>query len=288
MPESHSSNIAPSSEQLDQIVDLLEQADGLIVAAGAGMGVDSGLPDFRGQRGFWKAYPALAPMRLDFASVASPRTFHEEPALAWGFYGHRLNLYRQTEPHAGFTMLRKWGEQLPKGYRVWTSNVDGQFQKAGFSEDRVYECHGSIHYLQCLRPCTNDIWNAEAFLPDVDENQCLLRGAMPRCPHCGRLARPNVLMFGDGDWLEARANRQAARLDAWLSTVRRPLVIELGAGTAIPSVRHFSHRIIHEYGGRLIRINPREFAVPTSYDVGLNIDALAALSAIANRLDMPG
>ena len=49
---------------------LLEQADALIVAAGAGMGVDSGLPDFRGNEGFWRAYPALAQARLDFASIA--------------------------------------------------------------------------------------------------------------------------------------------------------------------------------------------------------------------------
>jgi NAD-dependent SIR2 family protein deacetylase len=282
----YSSNASLTAEQFDRAADLFEQADSLIIAAGAGMGVDSGLPDFRGQRGFWTAYPALEHLQLDFASVASPRTFHERPDLAWGFYGHRLNLYRNTEPHAGFALLRKWGEQLPQGYRVFTSNVDGQFQKAGFAERRIHECHGSIHFLQCLEPCGNDIWSAEAFVPDVDENQCSLRGAMPRCPHCGRLARPNVFMFGDGGWLETRAKTQAARLDAWLSSLRRPLVIEIGAGAAIPSVRHFSHRIIHEYEGRLIRINPREFAVPTTYDVGLPIDALSALSAIAERLDV--
>ena len=40
--------------------ELIEQADAIVIAAGAGMGVDSGLPDFRGNEGFWKAYPALA------------------------------------------------------------------------------------------------------------------------------------------------------------------------------------------------------------------------------------
>lgn len=61
----------------------------------------------------------------------------------------------------------------------------------------------------------------------------------------------------------------------------RPLVIELGAGTAIPSVRHFSHRVIHEFGGRLIRINPGEWEVPTQLDVGLPMGALAGLTAIS-------
>jgi hypothetical protein len=69
-----------------------------------------------------------------------------------------------------------------------------------------------------------------------------------------------------------------------LSSVSRPLVIETGAGTAIPSVRHFSQMIIHRFGGRLIRINPRESDVPNPRDVGLAVAANAGLSAIAQRL----
>ena len=49
-----------------QAAFLIEQADALIVAAGAGMGVDSGLPDFRGKDGFWRAYPALREAQIDF------------------------------------------------------------------------------------------------------------------------------------------------------------------------------------------------------------------------------
>jgi hypothetical protein len=66
------------------------------------------------------------------------------------------------------------------------------------------------------------------------------------------------------------------------------VVIELGAGTAIPSVRLFSQRVVHQFDGRLIRINPREPEVPTSDDVGLATSALAGLQAIAARLDSGG
>jgi len=262
--------------------ELIQQADGLVVAAGAGMGVDSGLPDFRGNEGFWKAYPALGKAQIEFTRVASPATFRRDPALAWGFYGHRLALYRHTTPHAGFTLLRQWGEAMPNGAAVFTSNVDGHFQKAGF--DNVYECHGSIHHLQCLTPCSTDIWSAEAFTPDVDANVCRLMNAAPRCPHCGTLARPNILMFGDGGWLEQRSADQAECLGNWLDRVQRPLVIELGAGTAIPSVRYFSQQVI-ERGGRLIRINPREPQVASSRDVGLAAGALQGLNAIAAAMD---
>lgn len=260
---------------------LLEQADALIVAAGAGMGVDSGLPDFRGNAGFWQAYPALGRAQRAFTSIATPQAFRADAALAWGFYGHRLALYRDTVPHAGFALLRQWGAAMEHGYGVFTSNVDGQFQKASFDARRIVECHGSIHHLQCLAPCGDALWSADGFVPEVDADACRLRNAPPICPHCGGPARPNILMFGDWDWLERRTAMQAARQQAWLDRVRRPLVIELGAGTAIPSVRHFSQRVLAQHGGRLVRINPREPQVPSKDDVGMAAGALQGLDAIA-------
>ncbi len=77
---------------LEEAALFLRDADGLLVAAGAGMGVDSGLPDFRGNQGFWNAYPALGSERIQFEDVASPLKFYRRPRLAWGFYGHRLAL----------------------------------------------------------------------------------------------------------------------------------------------------------------------------------------------------
>ena len=62
------------------------------------------------------------------------------------------------------------------------------------------------------------------------------------------------------------------------------LVVELGAGTAIPSVRHFSQRILHHHGGRLIRINPREWEVPTRSDVGLPMGAAQGLALVEQAL----
>jgi hypothetical protein len=58
---------------------------------------------------------------------------------------------------------------------------------------------------------------------------------------------------------------------------RRVVVVELGAGSPIASVRHFSDQVIHEHSGRLVRFNPREPDVPTQLDVGLAIDAAAKL-----------
>ena len=269
---------------IEHAADLIAQSAALVIACGAGMGVDSGLPDFRGTGGFWKAYPALGREGVEFSRIASPEAFRTRPTRAWGFYGHRLNLYRQTTPHAGFALLRGWSERLLHGGCVFTSNVDGQFQRAGAYLDCIEECHGSIHHLQCLDGCSPDIWPADEFSPMVDEVNCLLLNEPPRCPHCGAMARPNVLMFDDFAWQEHRQAGQSHALERWLSSVSRPVVVELGAGTAIPSVRHFTHRVIHEQGGRLVRINPREFAVPTALDVGISMGALDALRTIDTAL----
>lgn len=102
----------------------------------------------------------------------------------------------------------------------------------------------------------------------------------PACPHCGGLARPNILMFGNGEWLAERADRQAQRQQRWLAKVRRPVVIEIGAGSAIPSVRHFSNQVLRHHDGRLIRVNPRESTVPDRLDIALPCGALEALLAI--------
>ncbi|KUZ67229.1 NAD-dependent protein deacetylase [Burkholderia ubonensis] len=257
-------------------VAALSRADALLVTAGAGIGVDSGLPDFRGTDGFWRAYPALRHERFEFHEIASPQAFRARPQLAWGFYGHRLGLYRATVPHAGFAILRRWIDAMPNGGFVLTSNVDGQFQKAGFDPARIVEIHGSIHRMQCLRSCTDDTWTADPFTPVVDEAACRLVGDLPACPHCGGLARPNILMFGDAGWIGARYDAQERALEDWLAGAGRVAVVEVGAGTAIPTVRLISERV----GADVIRINAREAHARRADVIGLKGGALATLTAL--------
>lgn len=269
---------------LQQAAELIAGANALVITAGAGMGIDSGLPDFRGKDGFWKAYPALGRAKLNFTDVANPSAFERDAGLAWGFYGHRLNLYRQTVPHAGFGILHKWAKRMPLGAWIFTSNVDGQFQKAEFSEDQIFECHGSIHHLQCMAECESSVWSAAGFTPVVDNDTCRLLNAPPLCPHCQGLARPNILMFGDGSYSYQREAEQRKRQNAWFGSIdrngARVAVVEMGAGTAIPSVRRFSESVSQGYGARLIRINPDEHEVPSSRDVNLACGALAGLQGI--------
>ncbi|MET9230952.1 Sir2 family NAD-dependent protein deacetylase [Lentzea sp. NPDC003310] len=257
----------------DRAAELIAGADAVLVCAGAGIGVDSGLPDFRGTEGFWRAYPPYERLGLKFEEIADPVHFADDPALAWGFYGHRLHLYRDTVPHDGFAVLRSWGA------RVFTSNVDGQFQKAGFAD--VAEVHGSIHHVQCVEPCTDEIWEC-SFDVAVDPESMRAVGELPSCPNCGGLARPNILMFGDWGWVPHRSQRQLDELNEWRRAQRNLVVVEIGAGTAVPTVRRQAE-LASAASGALIRINVREPAIRHGRGVSLPVGALEALTALARR-----
>jgi NAD-dependent SIR2 family protein deacetylase len=225
-------------ENIRKAARILQNSDAILITAGAGIGVDSGLPDFRGNEGFWRAYPPIAKLGISFSQMANPQWFFRDPQLAWGFYGHRLNLYRNTTPHDGFTRLLETGRRKKGKYFIFTSNVDGQFQKAGYSGERIEECHGSIHHLQCARPCCNDIWDAGGITVNVDEETFRAMEPLPVCRNCNVLARPNVLMFGDWHWVSDRTEAQSRRLNEWLHTIRQKefslAVAEIGAGEAVP------------------------------------------------------
>jgi NAD-dependent SIR2 family protein deacetylase len=278
----------PTDDLIQRAAGTIRDASALLITAGAGMGVDSGLPDFRGPEGFWRAYPAYRALGLSFEELANPFWFERDPSLAWGFYGHRLNLYRSTTPHAGFGILARWSPRMRGGFFVFTSNVDGQFQCAGFAEDRIHQCHGIISWLQCCAACGSGIFPAAEGRLEVDPRTLRATAPFPRCPACSSLARPNILMFGDSSWDPTRSSAQAGRLRAWMATIlpadrHRLVIVECGAGTTIPSVRRFGEDTVRRLGATLIRINPRASETSPGH-IGLPLSSLEALSAMDDLL----
>jgi len=247
-----------TESRLIEAADVIRNAEALVITAGAGMGVDSGLPDFRGNQGFWNAYPMYERLGLSFVQAANPQHFDDDPQFGWGFYGHRTNLYRTTVPHHGFTLLKNWIERFDLDYFVVTSNVDGQFQKAGFSEEQICEVHGSIHHLQCTIPCQRHIWPNDAEY--IIDESTMRAAEVPKCPKCHRVARPNILMFGDYAWISKRSAIQDETFDAFLQNnqTKKMVIIEIGAGTAIPTIRHLSEQLGQQQQATVLRINPRE------------------------------
>ena len=266
---------------LDRAARAIATADALLIGAGAGMGVDSGLPDFRGKDGFWQAYPPYQRLGLDFVALANPRWFAEIPVwpgvstgTGWASIGKRFRTRGSRSSTAG-------PSRMNRGAFIFTSNVDGQFQRAGFDPERIVEVHGSFDGMQCTRECGVGIFPGVPFDVDIDPESMRAIHPLPSCPRCGALARPNILMFGDWGWDSARTDIQMHRLNVWIDSLddARLVVIECGAGQAVPTVRIACENIAARFGGTLVRINPREPDVPAGH-VSLAMGALIALRAL--------
>lgn len=269
-----------SQKAIKEAAGLIRQADALVIGAGAGMSVDSGLPDFRGKKGMWTSLLSTQQRKRGIARLMLADCFREDPVTAWRFYGEARQVCTSTVPHEGYSILRRHGQRTRFGAFVYTSNVDGHFEAAGFSRERIVECHGSIHFLQCSRPCSLAIWPAQAARNDAALFRHCPPSSLPRCMRCGELARPNFLMFSDGAWVSVRTGAQRARLQPWLERASRPVAVEIGAGVAIPSVRLFTENLRIP----LIRINVHEPDVPGPADVSIAGAALTVLRQIEEEL----
>ena len=270
-----------NQETILQAKEIIKNADAIVITAGAGMGVDSGLPDFRGDLGFWRAYPLLRDRNLSFEDMANPQWFLDDPKLAWAFYGHRLNLYKNTEPHEGFRLLLDLVKSKNENYFVYTSNVDGHFAKAGFNKDKIYEVHGSIHHAQCIHKRDGAIWQTCSDIR-VDEEKFIALD-MPACPECGCVSRPNIVMFYDWMVNTRRINEQYKRYEAWLEQNKdsRFVIIELGAGLAVPTIRKHGEALVKRFKkATLIRINPKDSDLNPQLGISLKLGGLEALNQI--------
>lgn len=277
-----------ASEGLNEVIrraaQSIKHCDRLLITAGAGLGVDSGLPDFRGPEGFWRAYPAYKHLGLEFQELANPRWFEEDPALAWGFYGHRMELYRATRPHDGFAIMLRWA-QARSDHFVFTSNVDDAFARSGFDRERIYEVHGTLSKLQCTRNCGVGIFPSDAATVTIDPATFRAVGELPKCCRCGSLARPNVLMFNDVGYDFTNNCREESKFEHFVNRAGRLTILELGCGTHVPSVRIAGETVASSTPGcKFIRINPRESEIDRGAGdferISIPLGALDALTRI--------
>ena len=229
------------------------------------MGVDAGIPDFRGSSGIWTSE------KDTFIKFASGPAWKERPLEAWNFYINRIIKYSQVQPHRGYFDLKN----LDKDVYVVTSNVDGHFKAAGYDHDKIYEIHGNLEYIQCSRRCCRDIQPMPTFTGEL----ATLEKA-PHCPHCGSVMRPVVMMFNDPAFEDKIANEQARRFWDWWGTKKNIVGIELGAGTYVMSIRTMSR----DCTNATIRINPHDFQVNRPEDISIQATAIEGIDTLFKLL----
>lgn len=207
----------------------LRQAGAVTVLTGAGVSAASGVPTFRGAGGLWR--------EVNATDLATPEAFARDPALVWEWYGWRRAQIARCAPNDAHAVLARWSARHER-WRVVTQNVDDLHVRAG--TEGLVRLHGSIWELRCWARCGRSpaSWRDERVpLPE----------SPPRCAHCGALARPGVVWFGET--LEPSVVRQADALTAC------DVFITAGTSSLVYPAAGLIHDA-HRRGAFTVEINP--------------------------------
>ncbi len=262
---------------LKQIHHWLKNSKAVIILTGAGMGVDSGLADYRGNSGQWGK--VKDDTKLSAIDVVNPKYFMENTKYVWQMFAQRMLEYKNTKPHYGYELLKKWIENFSLDYFIITSNIDAHFTKSGFDENKQRELHGNTFYMQCNKPCSKKVWrynfDIEELMLDIENEQ------YPKCANCGELIRPNVYMFRDYAYISTRSDEQEKRFQDFLTrnTENEIIVFEIGSGPHVQSIRKKTRMLGIKYNAKIVRINPKDFKIKAPH-IGIDKGALEALKEI--------
>ena len=222
-------SFTPGSSALDALRRALNEADAVLIGAGAGLSTAAGFT-YSGER--FERYFA------DFAAVYGFQDmysggFYPYPSeeAFWAYWSRYILINRYTDPpkpvYQNLLALVR-----DKDYFVLTTNVDHCFQKAGFDKQRLFYTQGDYGLFQCSQPCCQQTWDNEATvraMVEQQQNRRVPTELLPRCPNCGRPLTMNLR--SDDKFVEdAGWHAAAARYADWLRRHERGRVLYLGLG----------------------------------------------------------
>ncbi len=225
------------NEQIFKLKGEIENADAVIIGAGAGLSASAGL-SYSGER--FEKYFSDFHRKYGITDMYSggfyPFNTLEE---YWAWWSRHIYINRY-EPKAGkpYTDLSELVRD--KDYFVLTTNVDHQFQKAGFDKKRLFYTQGDYGLWQCSKPCHNKTYdNEEAVRQMLNEqkNMKIPSELVPRCPVCGAPMTMNLRC--DNTFVEDEGWHKAA--ECYSDFLRRHknlhiLFLELGVGRNTPVI----------------------------------------------------
>ena len=254
-------------DDLATLAAQIRKARRLTILTGGGVSAASGVPTFRGQDGLWRRYRP--------EDLATPEAFARDPGVVWEWYAWRRELVAGCHPNAAHDVIAAWsgsdpGVRLPDAVRlkvaVVTQNVDDLHVRAGTRN--LVRLHGSIWELSCWGRC------AAGVTPWRDE-RVPMKEVPPRCPHCGRLARPAVVWFGESlREKDLTAAVRATPCDVFL-TVGTSALVYPAAGLVDAARQH---------GAFTAEINLEETPASAAVDIAVRGGAEQILPAIARLI----
>lgn len=266
---------------LQSVAELLTETDALIILAGAGMSADSGIPTYRGEDGSWGKLEKE--MNRNVTDIMTPEFIQANPVFMWKRFSKGMEHTKHIKPHLGYHLLLKWINHFKWPYFVVTSNVDRQFAKAHYQEERIYEVHGSGGFLQCTVPCWDQVWQSDysvySHVKELNDDN------LPRCPNCGSLVRPNVYIFRDRTFVNTRVKKQKENFEFFLNQNqdKRITVLEVGSGPTIKTIRSVTRRLVIKYQAQIVRINIHHAEIDLPH-ISLPMGALKAFQQIDELL----
>jgi len=235
---------------------LLREARHVVALTGAGSSTPSGIPDFRTPgSGLWE--------RIDPMEVVSVYAFRQNPQAFFDWMRPLVKMMLTAEPNAGHRALAEM-EEGGRLKAVITQNIDDLHQRAGSHE--VLELHGHMREATCIR-CYKVLPTSE-LLEDFFDS-----GEAPRCPDCGGVMKPNVVLFGE--------QLPVAVVNAAMAHIRQAdLMLVAGSSLEVMPASRLPV-LVHEQGGRLIVVNLSSTYIDDIADVVIHADIVEALPLIA-------
>jgi NAD-dependent deacetylase len=258
---------------LDRLAACIRDAQRLTILTGAGVSVASGVPTFRGPDGLWRRHRP--------EDLATPDAFARDPQLVWEWYAWRREKIAACAPNAAHAIIATWSTGVrphngpspgsdPGTPRlrvgVLTQNVDDLHVRAG--TEGLVRLHGSFWELSCWNRC------APGSTPWRDE-RVPLPGFPPRCPHCGGLARPALVWFGESLRVED--------VDAALKATACDVFLTVGTSAVVYPAAGLVHQAKH-HGAFTAEINMEETPASSLVDVALRGPAERILPALDARV----
>lgn len=219
-------------EMYKQLQKWINESDNIVFFGGAGVSTESGIPDFRSVDGLYNQQYAYPP-----ETILSHSFFEKNPEEFYRFY-HNKMLFPNAKPNAAHLKLAEL-ERAGKLKAVVTQNIDGLHQAAG--SVNVYELHGSVHRNYCMK--CRQFYDLD-FMTKSE--------GVPRCPVCGGMIKPDVVLYEE--------SLDQETIEAAVLAISRADMLIIG-GTSL-AVYPAAGLVRYYRGNKLTLINKS----PTPYD----------------------
>lgn len=276
----------PYMEQIQMAAKAIEEAESILIGAGAGFSAAAGLT-YGGQRFYDNFSEFIEKYDMTDMYSAGFYPFPSEEAR-WGYWSKHVYVNR-IEPEA-LPLYRKLYDLVKnKAYFVLTTNADHQFYKAAFGEERIFATQGDYGLIQCKRGCHQKVYDDIDIMTQMHlaRKDCLVPSNMvPKCPVCGGPMNMNLrcdqYFVEDDAWHEAEA-RFGKFLDMCVDT--KTVLLELGIGFNTPTIIRFPfEKLARENNNMtLVRLNLDEAVVPKGLGnraIGINADITQSMEDI--------